>query len=197
MSFFGTRVISPKRQRKVPRTAARSPAFSGSSLCYSMQARSNPQPPGVENGGNFPGALLTASPTCRRNSSRIFCLRLLTAWRLTPHSRARSSSQRPSQKSWQMRPRSKDQGPWDIGSASRPRLERGVSPPSGPTPLVGFPPPGLRGRPVRTTVSRPWSRLTALTYGWRSARSLGEEWTFLLRMTTPLALSCIPCCPSP
>src|SRR5271166_5558657 len=84
-----------------------------------------------------------------------------------------------------------------IGSASRPRLERGVSPPSGPTPLVGFPPHGLRGRPVRATVSRPWSRLPALTYGWRSARSLGEEWTFLLRMTTPLALSCIPCCPSP
>ena len=56
-----------------------------------------------------------------------------------------------------------------IGSASRPRLEWGVSPPSGPTPLVGFSPPGLRGRPVRATVSRPWSRLTALTYGWRSA----------------------------
>jgi len=29
-------------------------------------------------------------PTCRRNSSRIFCLPLLTVWRLTPHSRVRS-----------------------------------------------------------------------------------------------------------
>ena len=28
---------------------------------------------------------------------------------------------------------------------------RGVFPPFGPTPLVGFPPPGLRGRP------RPWA----------------------------------------
>jgi hypothetical protein len=27
-----------------------------------MQARPNPQPPGGENRGNFPGALLTASP---------------------------------------------------------------------------------------------------------------------------------------
>src|SRR5271166_6800523 len=51
-------LVSPKRQRNVPRTAPRSPAFSGSSPCYSMQARSNPQPPGVENRGNFPGALL-------------------------------------------------------------------------------------------------------------------------------------------
>ena len=55
-------LVSPKRQRNVPRTAPRSPALSGSSPCYSMQARSNPQPPGVENRGNFPGALLTASP---------------------------------------------------------------------------------------------------------------------------------------
>ena len=64
----------------------------------------------------------------------------------------RSSSQRPSQKSWRIRPRSKDQGPRDrIGLTAE--AGAGVSPPSGPTPLVGFPPPGLRGRPVRATVS--------------------------------------------
>jgi len=44
-----------------------------------------------------------------------------------------------------------------FGSASRPSLERGASPPFGPTPLVGFAPPGLRGRPVRTTCARTWS----------------------------------------
>ena len=42
--------------------------------------------------------------------------------------------------------------PEQLPSASRPRLVRGGSPPSGPTPLVGFPPPGLRVRPVRPTV---------------------------------------------
>ena len=59
-------LVSPKRQRKVPRTAPRSPAFSGSNPCYSMQAGSNPQPPGVENRGNFPRLLadLHCGPTC-------------------------------------------------------------------------------------------------------------------------------------
>ena len=59
-------LVSPKRQRKVPRTAPRSPAFSGSNPYYSMQAGSNPQPPGVENRGNFPRLLadLHCGPTC-------------------------------------------------------------------------------------------------------------------------------------
>src|SRR5271157_6585262 len=65
-------LVSPKRQRKVPRTAPRSPAFSGSSPCYSMQARSNPQPPGVENRGNFPGAGLTASPPAAATRAEFF-----------------------------------------------------------------------------------------------------------------------------
>ena len=54
-NFDGTLgLVSPQRQRKVPRTAPRSPAFSRTSPCYSMQARSNPQPPGVENREIFP-----------------------------------------------------------------------------------------------------------------------------------------------
>ena len=62
--------------------------------------------------------------------------------------------------------------PEQLPSASRPRLVLEGSPPSGPTPLPGFPPPGLRGRPDRTTVSRPWSQVMTCATGWRSARTL-------------------------
>ena len=71
-------MVSPKRQRKVPRTAPRSPAFSGSSRCYCMQARSNPQPPGVENRGNFPGVRRGHSELCPQSrkdgEGENFCL---------------------------------------------------------------------------------------------------------------------------
>ena len=184
-------LVSPKRQRKVPRTAPRSPAFSGSSACYSMQARSNPQPPGVENREIFP-ELASRHPHLppQLEQNLLFTLSdSLAADAPFPSQIDRPRSGRPRRAGGSgLGQRTNVPG---IGSASRPRLERGVSPPSGPTPLVGFPPPGLRRRPVQAKVSRPWSRLPALTYGWISARSLGEEWTFgneRLRLTHPGAI---------